>query len=287
MAKQALGRGLDALLEGTDLLADAEPGIFYVNVESLQPNPYQPRKEFSDEALQELAQSIKQQGIITPITVEPIGDGGYYIIAGERRTRAAKIAGLDKIPAYVRHFSDEKKLQAALIENIQRENLNPMEEAAAYQQIIQMNNFTQDELSRVVGKNRSTITNSLRLLKLPREMQQALSDGKISSGHARAILSLKDENEQKNLFEKIISNSLSVRDAETLATGNSASPAKKPKKPFSSQKPGDADFERIAQDFMEALDAKITMKGNFNKGTIQIKYFSKDSLDFIYEKIMK
>lgn len=287
MAKQRLGRGLEALLESTDVLTDSEPGIFFVNPENLQPNPYQPRKEFSDEALQELAQSIKQQGIITPITVEPIGNGDYYIIAGERRTRAAKMAGLDKIPAYVRYFSDEKKLQAALIENIQRENLNPMEEAAAYQQIIQMNNFTQDELSQVVGKNRSTITNSLRLLKLPREIQQALSEGKITSGHARAILSVKDENEQKNLFEKIISQSLSVREAENLVGGTPDSPSEKTKKPFSPKKPGDADFERIAQAFMEALDAKVTMKGNFNKGTIQIEYFSKDSLDAIYEKIMR
>ena len=194
-----------------------ENGKLWVDPSLLKPNPQQPRQEFSPEDLQELSDSIKENGILQPPLIEDAGDGTFYIIAGERRTRAAKMAGLEKIPVQLGKFNEVKKLEVALIENIQRENLNPIDEATAYFKLMELGELSQDEVARRVGKKRSTVANSLRLLKLPEDIQGALISGQISAGHARAILSVVDSTEQRILFGKIVGNGLSVRDAEQLA----------------------------------------------------------------------
>jgi ParB family chromosome partitioning protein len=232
VAKNALGKGAAAVFSADDIEIDElttsgglskskkvdADSLFEVEISQLKANPYQPRKEFDDEALKELSESIKEDGVIEPIIITECADGGYYIVGGERRTRAAKLAGLTKIPACVKKYSPEKMLEVALIENIQRENLNPLEEALAYQKLMEMSNLSQEEVSKRVGKNRSTVANALRLLKLPEDMQRSLSEGVISAGHARAILSVVNGTDQRILFAKITGSGLSVREAERIAS---------------------------------------------------------------------
>ncbi|MBO7136306.1 MAG: ParB/RepB/Spo0J family partition protein [Spirochaetaceae bacterium] len=303
MAKQEsrLGKGLDALFEdaaddyGSPDTASAPAANtgssagtpVMLDVSKLKPNPFQPRTEFNDEALEELAESIKLHGVIQPILVEDAGDGTYYIIAGERRTRAAKKAGLEQIPVVFQTFSDEKKLEVALIENIQRENLNPIEEARAYQQLMQLSNLSQEEAAQRVGKKRSTVANALRLLKLPEDMLNAVAAGTISAGHARALLSVSNPSDQRILFARITGSNMSVREAEQYAAelnGEKVQSAKKPKQP---EKPKDPDISFIEQQFLIALGTKVTLKGSLEKGTIQIDYFSRQDLDRLYEIFVK
>ena len=227
-----LGRGLDALMgessgeSGGFLekkgklpkgIESDKDGTLWVNPNLLIPNPKQPRKEFDQKALEELSESIKENGIVEPIIIEPAEDGKFYIIAGERRTRAAKMAELSKVPVQIRKYDDQQKLLIAIIENVQREDLNPIEEALAYSNLMEMGELTQEAVALKVGKKRSTITNALRLLKLPEDIQRSLKDGQISAGHARAILSVSNPADQRILFGKIIGNSLSVHDAEDAA----------------------------------------------------------------------
>ena len=296
MAKFGLGKGFDALLDDDGFndsprTARASSGNeeIQVDIDQLKPNPYQPRKEFSDEALQELADSIRLHGIIQPVVAEDCGDGTYFIIAGERRTRAAKLAGLKKVPVILRKFSDEHKLEVALIENIQRENLNPVEEARAYQHIMQIENISQEEAAKRVGKNRSTVANALRLLKLPEDMQNALAAGKISAGHARALLSVSDAADMRLMFARMMGSGMSVREAEQYAAElNAAEP--EPKKISSVKKPSpakDPDIASIEQQFIEALGIKVALKGSLESGTLEISYFSQKDLDRIYSVIVK
>ncbi len=233
MAKKGLGKGLGALLAESDSPQEeviknesssktsskevSSVKDFYVNIELLKPNPHQPRSEFDDAALKELSDSIKEHGVIQAVLVEEAGDGTYYIIAGERRTRASKLAGLKEIPVRVQKYSEQQKLEVALIENIQRENLSPLEEAKAYHNLMELANITQEEVAKRVGKNRSTVANALRLLKLPEDMQKALLDGTLSAGHARAVLSVISPSDQRILFARIIGGGLSVREAESQA----------------------------------------------------------------------
>ena len=225
MAKiSGLGRGLNALLDESEQeTRDNAPEAvragseLFVDPSLLKPNPHQPRREFDEEALKELADSIREHGIIQPIIAEEAGDGTYFIIAGERRTRAARLAGLLTVPVILKKFSEERKLEVALIENIQRENLNPIEEAEAYHQLMTMGNLSQEETAARVGKNRSTVANALRLLKLPEDIRSSLSTGQISPGHARAILSIMNPADQRILFGRIVGNGLSVREAERMA----------------------------------------------------------------------
>lgn len=304
MAKQEsrLGKGLSALFNDTasdfgesdvtDVPVTSGSNVqagtpVMVDVSKLKPNPFQPRTEFNDEALEELAESIKLHGVIQPILVEDAGDGTYYIIAGERRTRAAKLAGLEQIPVVFNTFSDEKKLEVALIENIQRENLNPIDEARAYQQLMQLSNLSQEEAALRVGKKRSTVANALRLLKLPEDMLNAVAAGTISAGHARALLSVSNPSDQRILFARITGSNMSVREAEQYAAelnGEKAQSAKKPKQP---EKPKDPDISFIEQQFLIALGTKVTLKGSLEKGTIQIDYFSRQDLDRLYEIFVK
>ena len=263
---------------------------FLVDIDLLKPNPHQPRSEFDEEALKELAASIKENGIIQPPLVEEAENGSYYIIAGERRTRAAKLAGLKEIPVRVQKFTEEKKLEVALIENIQREDLNPLEEALAYKKMMELGNINQEEVAKRVGKNRSTVANALRLLKLPENMHTSLANGKISAGHARAILSVVNPSDQSVLYARILGQGLSVRDAEAQAVqmneGNRTQPKKTEKKDAPKDN-RDAQIVSLENQFIEALGTKVSLKGDLKKGSIQIDYFSRDDLDRLYSIFTK
>lgn len=285
---KALGRGVDAIFgdSNIDIVENKEKIIpLMLDPRELKPNPYQPRRYFDENSLEELSNSIKTHGLIQPVVVQKDSDGSYFIIAGERRTRASIMAGLEKIPVVISDVKDENKLEVALIENIQREDLNPIEEAQAYQAIIEMGNLTQEELSFRVGKRRSTITNAIRLLQLPAEMQVALKEGKISSGHAKALLSVEDVPKRAELFKEIIEKHISVRQAESRAS--SILKAKKAINTLSKEKAKDNDIKDIEQQFIERLGTKVAIKGGLEAGVIEISYFTKDGLDHLYEMIVK
>jgi ParB family chromosome partitioning protein len=228
--KKALGRGLSALLENidTDITSRMRPegGVYTagsineIDISAIEANPFQPRTKFAREALDELADSIKIHGLIQPITVRKMGNDHYQLISGERRYRASQLAGLQRLPAYIRVANDQEMLELALIENLHREDLDPIEVAISYRRLIEECSLTQEEMANRVGKNRSTVTNFLRLLKLPAPMQQALRELKISAGHARALLSVEDEDLQQLLFEKLLAEQLSVRQMEELVKVN-------------------------------------------------------------------
>ena len=303
VAKNALGKGANAVFSLDDVSIDElttagglsknkkdeGDSLFEVEISQLKANPYQPRKEFSDEALKELSDSIKEDGVIEPIIITECSDGGYYIVGGERRTRAAKLAGLTKIPACVKKYSPEKMLEVALIENIQREDLNPLEEALAYQQLMEMSNLSQEEVSKRVGKNRSTVANALRLLKLPEDMQRSLSDGVISAGHARAILSVVNGTDQRILFAKITGSGLSVREAERIASemNGTYKPESSKKTSSSPVENRDPDLISVEQELIGVLGTKVAIKGSLERGSISIEYFSADDLDRVYSLIAK
>ena len=284
---KGLGRGFGALLPGEDSFSvpDTAAGdhVKVVPLLSVEPNPDQPCKEFDPAALQELADSIREQGVLQPLLVEAWASG-YRIVAGERRWRAAQLAGLQEIPVLVRVFSDESRMEIALIENLQRSDLTPLEEARAYRGLMDAFNLTQDEVAKKVGKQRSTVANALRLLKLPEEMQSALGSGLFTPGHARAVLSVTLLDDQRSLFSVIVSEGLSVREAEERAQKlNAGSPPRPtgvtPPAP-TRQVPEIADLE---QRFIERLGTKVLIKGDGKKGKIEISYFSADDLERLYE----
>jgi ParB family chromosome partitioning protein len=217
MKKQTgLGRGLDALID-THVITDGSSSINEVDLSLISANPEQPRRTFDAEALEELSHSIREHGVISPVTLRKNDDGTYMIIAGERRVRASKMAGLSKIPAFIRVANDEQMLELALIENIHRENLNAIEVAISYQRLIDECSLTQEEVSEKVGKSRSAVANFLRLLKLPPEVQLAIRDGHISMGHARALININDKEEQLKLLQQIIMEEMTVRQTEEMA----------------------------------------------------------------------
>jgi len=313
--KNGLGKGLGALLEDNDadeefiqsatkrtssskkltsssnlpkgITAD-EDGTLWVDPNLLKPNPRQPRLYFDENALAELTESVKKEGVLSPIIIEDAGDGSFYIIAGERRTRASRAAGLTRVPVQLRKYSDSRKLEVALIENIQRTDLNPVEEALAYYQIMELEGIKQEDVAEKVGKNRSTVANAIRLLKLPEDMQKAVASGEISAGHARALLSVVAPADQRVLFNRILEQGLSVRQAEEQSkelNGGSRSRKKDTAKaPVVDTR--DPDYIAIEKKFIEAFGTKVQMKGDFNKGSITIDYFTKDDLDRIYNRIM-
>ncbi|MBQ0003700.1 MAG: ParB/RepB/Spo0J family partition protein [Treponema sp.] len=263
-------------------------GTLWIDPKKLKPNPHQPRQTFSEEALNELADSIREHGVLQPITIEDAGDGMFYIIAGERRTRASLIAGITKVPVQLRKYSEEKKLEIALIENIQRADLNAIEEAQAYYKLMELSGLTQDEVAGRVGKQRSTVANALRLLKLPEDMQNSLMTGQITAGHARAILSVENAANQRTLFGKIVGETLSVRKAEELAKSLNEGRVQKKEKPTDAKKDDrDPDVISIEQQFINALGTKVTLKGNLNTGSVVIDFFSRSDLDRIYDILTK
>ncbi len=281
MSKKALGKGINALIRDSEVSTGEDlPEVTKLSIALLKPNPYQPRKDFQDDKLVELANSIKEKGIIQPLIVENNKDSTYTIIAGERRFRAAKIAGLKKVPVVVGSFSKEEKIEIALIENIQRENLSPLEEAAGYKNLMDIMKLNQEEIAKRVGKNRSTVANSLRLLKLPENMHEALHKNEITPGHARAILSVENENKKQLLFKNIVDKGLSVREAEASAAAfNEVKIHSKENDLSLSGIKKAPELLEIEQKLIDVLGTKVKISGNSQKGKIEVSYFSMDDLD--------
>lgn len=309
MARNALGKGLGALL-GENAAASAEvaaatganksdtrslppqimtedDGSLWIDPNLLRPNPKQPRTEFDPKKLEELSESIRQHGILEPIIIEAADDGNFYIIAGERRTRASKMAGLTKVPVQLRKFDEQQKLEMALIENIQRADLNPIEEAQAYYNLIQISELNQEEVAKRVGKARATVANAIRLLKLPEDIQRALSAGQITSGHARALLMVKNDADMRVMFGKIIGNGLSVREAEAMAEEYNGGARAAAKKKETSVQKKDADVMKFEQELRNIFGTRdVNLKGDINKGSIVIGFDSAKEFDRIYDVLM-
>lgn len=269
--KKGLGKGLGALL-GTD--EPVSSGVTEVRITDIEPNANQPRKSFDDEKLAALAESIKQHGVVQPLIVQQDGDS-YRIVAGERRWRAARLAGLETVPVIVRDLSDRQVMEVALIENLQREDLNPIEEAEAYEKLISEYGMTQEEVASVVGKSRPAITNSIRLLSLDDEIKSRLISGEISSGHARALLSLDDKDLRRKAMQEIIEKSLSVRETERLIKVLST-----PKKQKARKVP-DAEYQALEERFREVFGTKVRIMNSKKSGKILIEYYSLEELDRI------
>lgn len=267
-------------------ISSDENGTLWVDPALLKPNPRQPRTYFDDEKLAELTESVRNEGILSPVIIEYANDGTFFIIAGERRTRAAKAAGLKKIPVQLRKYSEQRKLEVALIENIQRTDLNALEEAQAYYDLMELGNLTQDQVAERVGKNRSTVANCLRLLKLPEDIQKALVTDSISSGHARAILSLENDSDKRILFGKIIGQGLSVRQSENIAKEMKSGISSVAKTDLKPEPKKDPNLAALEQKLIERLGTKVQLKGGFSKGTISINYFSSEDLDRIFNLIV-
>ncbi|MFH0845422.1 MAG: ParB/RepB/Spo0J family partition protein [Pseudomonadota bacterium] len=270
--RKALGKGLSALIPDFQKLGEGGD-FFQCPIEEIEPNPYQPRKDFQDPELEELARSIKEKGIITPLLVSKT-DKGYQLIVGERRWRAAMKAGLERVPVVVREIASTEFLELALIENIHRKDLNPIEEAMAYKRWLEDSNTIQEELAQRLGKDRSTIANMLRLLKLPQVIQKDIVDGRLSPGHARVLAGLKSEAEQKRLRNMIIKKSLSVRQAERLVQRDDSDRTREKKKPEEAFY-----LSSITENIKRALGTKVAIRKRGKQGSIVIYFFSDEELD--------
>ncbi len=296
MTKKVLGRGLGAFFpdyeEGSDEKKSSEKVktavpiepvdkvnvVLDIPVDHIRPNPHQPRKEFKEEALAELADSIKKHGIIQPITVRYLGQKRFELISGERRLRASKLAGLEEIPAYIREVNDEQLIAFALIENIQREELNPLEIAFGYKRLMEECEYTQGEVAERVGKNRTTVTNMMRLLLLPDFIQAALRDENISMGHARSLINIKDLKDQKRALDSIVKKSLSVRQTEEFVKKLD----KKKEQSSSSKKKKEVStpfIDEIEKRLRNNLSTKVNIKQKRKGGEIRIEYYSNDDLE--------
>jgi ParB family transcriptional regulator, chromosome partitioning protein len=298
MSKKVLGRGLGAFFpdydesgegkaEGgkeqkTKTAVPIEPAervnvVLNIPVSHIRPNPHQPRKDFNEEALDELSSSIKKHGLIQPITVRYLGERRFELISGERRLRATKLAGLDEIPAYIREADDEQLIAFALIENIQREELNPLEVAMGYKRLLDECSYTQGEVAERVGKNRTTVTNMLRLLQLPDFIQAALRDESISTGHARALINVKSEEDQQKLLKKIVKQSLSVRQTEDLVRSlDKKSESSKKKKEKEKENPF---LQDLSKRLRNSLSTKVDIQSKGSGGEIRIEYYSDEDLE--------
>jgi ParB family chromosome partitioning protein len=255
----------------------------------LRPNPDQPRKNFDETELRELADSIREYGIIQPIIAADAKDGTYIIIAGERRTRAARLVGLGEVPAILREYADEKRMEVSLIENIHRANLNPIEEASAYKNLMDFSRLSQDEVAARVGKNRSTVANALRLLRLPAAMQKNLEAGELSPGHARALLSVDDKAAREKLYKEILASGISVREAEKRASvmngpktvkGGERAESGAGREPAEKRAP---ELKAMEEKFLGRLGTKVVIEGDLNKGRIHIDYYSMEDLERLYD----
>lgn len=276
LKKATLGRGLDALLPKEN----REPGLTLVSIHEIRPNTRQPRKDFDDDTIADLTASIKEKGIIQPIVVRQAGSG-YEIIAGERRWRAAQRAGIVKVPVVVKDATDMEALELALIENLQREDLNPIEEASGYQHLIEVYGLTHEEVSVQIGKDRSTITNQLRLLKLSEDAKRALIEGEITAGHARALLGIESLSEANLVLQAIRKKKLSVRTTESLIRSMS-----KEKRPGTKPVSADPYLERAADDLKGALSTQVRIIYNKGKGRIEIDYYSDDELERLISALL-
>ncbi len=302
MAKKGmgLGKGLDALFGDVEvsILNDenkndgyeandksneetiTSSGISYINIDEIKPNANQPRKTFDEGKLEELASSIEAHGLIQPLVVRK-SNNGYEIVAGERRWRAARKIGLREIPAIVRELNDEENMLLAIIENMQREDLDPIEEAEGINQMIETYGLSQEQVSKSLGKSRPYISNQLRLLKLPTDIRKLVSEGKLSSGHVRALINVPDENKQISLAKQAVEQGLSVRQIEVLAKESKdvtkKAKSKKPKK--------SADVKRVEEDLKNTLGTKVNLNQNGKKGKIEIEFYSKDELERLIEML--
>ncbi|MBQ7644578.1 MAG: ParB/RepB/Spo0J family partition protein [Spirochaetales bacterium] len=295
--KHGLGRGINSLIDEYSTyevkkLEETGSKVLEIDISNIRPNPNQPRKVFDPDALMELRDSIISQGVLQPILVEEIAENVYVIVAGERRYRAAKMAGLKTVPCIVRNFTDLQRMEVSLIENIQRESLNPVEEARAYAYLLTQSGIKQDELAKKVGKSRPAIANSVRILNLPDKMLDALEKGYFTSGHARALLSVENPADQEILFSKIIDEDLSVRQAETLAQDLNSGKRAVNKLPLE-EKPAKSDdrapvLVHLEEKFLSATGYKVEIKGKvkngiIKKGKVLIPFTSEEELEQIYQ----
>jgi len=280
MSKRGLGKGLEALIPKVEY--KEKELVIEMDTESLTPNLFQPRKNFDKEKMEELKESIRKHGIIQPIVVRKMASG-YEIVAGERRLKAAKEIGLKKIPAIIKILNNEKSLEIALVENIQREDLNPIEQANSFKRLIDEFNLTQQELAEVTGKSRALVANTTRLLKLNPEIQKNISEGKISFGHAKLLLSIEDEEVQSAVCDRIISNDLSVRDTERLIKNIE----KVQKKQFKVTNISIEHFPEVEGRLREILGTKISILYDGKKGKINIEFYNKEDLRRIVNLLLK
>lgn len=281
-----LGRGISALIsegapavessDASQTAQDPENTVAYIDINDIKPNKSQPRKNFDDESIAELAESIQEHGIIQPLIVRKSA-AGYELVAGERRWRAARKAALDKVPCLIREFTDEENALIAIIENMQREDLDPIEEAEGLNEMIKAYGLTQDEVSRSVGKSRPYIANSLRLLKLPAKIRTKVSAGELSAGHARAILGLRSVSAQEQLADRIVSEGLSVREAEDIVKNG----GKKKRPPRKSRK--DPDIVAVEEKLKEIYGTRVTITTNGRKGAVELAYYGRDDLNRLIE----
>lgn len=289
MARRGLGKGLDSLISAEAVKPankdDAEQAQTLVKITKIEPNREQPRKHFDEDALQELADSIKQYGLIQPILVQDRKDY-YEIIAGERRWRASKLAGLKEVPVIIKNYTEQEVMEISLIENIQREDLNPIEEALAYKRLLEEFNLKQDEVAERVSKSRTTITNSMRLLKLCDAVQQMVVDDKLTTGHARALIPIEDEEQQKQIAEQIFDENLSVREVEKLVK-SVLNPTQK--NPAKEEIPKNIQYiyEDIENKLKEKLSRKVAInaKGKNGTGKIELEFYSNDDFDRLIEAL--
>jgi len=288
MANSALGRGLNSLIPskkntkesiGSDMMTDSREQVFEVELGKIKPNPRQPRKDFDRSSLEDLINSIKVHGIIQPLIALKDGDN-FQLIAGERRLRAAKILDMKKAPVIIRSATDQENLELALVENVQRQNLNPIEKAYGYQQLVDEFDLKQDDVAKKVGQSRAAVANTLRLLSLPVEIQESIQAGKISEGHAKALLSVKTEEEQQRLFRDILRNNLNVRVAESQARKVTV---KKHKRNVTK----DPNLQEKEERLESALGTRVYIKKSGQQGTVNIHFYSGEELQEIIRKITK
>jgi ParB family transcriptional regulator, chromosome partitioning protein len=280
MERKALGKGISALIPTQ--VEDNSKKIVFLPLSQIRPNPFQPREDFDLEAMEDLVQSIREKGIIQPVLVRPKGEF-YELIAGERRLRAAKTLEINEIPAIIKEANDQDSLEIALIENIQRKELNPIEEARAYQYLIDKFNLTQDEVSEVLGKARASVTNILRLLKLPAEIQEEVKNGRISFAHGRTLLEIADSNLQRRLVQDIIAKSLSVRELESII--KTSRPRLTTSKVRIRVNVSDPYTKIMEEELQQALSTKVRISKKKKRGSIVVEFYSQEDLERIVRKI--
>lgn len=283
--RKALGKGLDSLIppipiENPQQVSD---GIRRINIDNIVPSPLQPRMIFDEESIKQLAISIKEKGIIQPLIVSKLGEGRYELVAGERRLRASRLAGVDSVPVIVKDLDPQSHLEMSIVENVQREDLNPIEEANAYNELFEKFNLSHDEIAQKVGKSRTAVTNSVRLLKLPKVIQEDVSIGRMTAGHARALLGLKGIHEQLKLREEILKHTVTVRDVEKMVQL-----LDKPDRTVSSKTAQtlSAQLTHIVEKLRVALGAKVKLNPKGKGGTLTIEYYSTDDLNNIYKRLV-
>lgn len=281
--KGGLGKGLSAIFLENE--SEDSSSTVTLKLSELQPNRQQPRRDFDEKSLAELADSISQHGILQPLLVRPFMDGGYQIVAGERRFRAARMAGLVEVPVVIRDLTDAETMQLALIENLQREDLNPIEEAMGYKQLMDEHRLKQEDVSRVVGKSRPSIANALRLLALPQDILQLISDGKLSAGHGRTLLSFKSEKDMEKAARLVATEDISVRELERLAKRcNKALESEDLKK---NRERKISYFDEVELALKEHLGRKIKVDGNEKKGVLEIEFYGRDDLTYLAKLLGK